>query len=69
MSLETLHLVLFLWVGACLVLLVWSALAFPRAVREHQRAAPLTDETVELRPAPEQPFEGFDQGPPALLES
>ncbi len=53
MSLETLHLVLFLWVGACLVLLVWSALAFPRAVREHHRAAPLTDETVGLRRAPE----------------
>ncbi len=54
MSLETLHLVLFLWVGACLVALAASfALAFPRAVRERRRAVPVADETTELRRAPE----------------
>ena len=54
MSLETLHLVLFLWVGACLVLLVASVtVGFPRAAREHRRAASVRDETVELRRVPE----------------
>ncbi|MEE9282440.1 MAG: signal recognition particle-docking protein FtsY [Myxococcota bacterium] len=40
MSLETLHLVLFVWVGACLLaLLVSFALAFPRAARASRAAA------------------------------
>ena len=54
MSLEILNLVLSLWVGACLVLLIASfVLAFPRAVREAGRAAPVTGETAEVRHAPE----------------
>ena len=50
MSLETLHLVLFLWVGACLVLLLTSfAVAFPRAVLARDRPVPALRRAPDLR--------------------